>query len=147
MQQAFIGVDVGTASARAGIFGKASRLLATARHPMGAWHEAGDVVGQSSADIWDACMRSIREAMKTAGLPPEIIVGLGFDATCSLMVLDPQGCPLTVSPSGDPTPNVVVWMDHRATRRRGASTRRKRTCCAMSAASSRRRWRRRSCSG
>ncbi|MDF2620685.1 MAG: FGGY-family pentulose kinase [Xanthobacteraceae bacterium] len=115
MQQAFIGVDVGTASARAGIFDKAGRLLATARHPIRVWHEAGDVVEQSSADIWDACVHSVREAMKTAGLPPEAIAGLGFDATCSLVVLDPEGRPLTVSPSGDPARNVVVWMDHRAT--------------------------------
>jgi len=34
MRQAFIGVDVGTTSTRAGIFGEAGNLLATARHPI-----------------------------------------------------------------------------------------------------------------
>ncbi|MEI2514598.1 hypothetical protein V8941_16655, partial [Acinetobacter soli] len=39
---------------------------------------------------------------------------IGFDATCSLVVLNKAGRPLTVSPSGDSARNVVVWMDHRA---------------------------------
>jgi D-ribulokinase len=39
---------------------------------------------------------------------------VGFDATCSLVVVDAAGRPLTVSSSGDPLRNVIVWMDHRA---------------------------------
>jgi D-ribulokinase len=34
MQQAFVGIDVGTSSARAGIFDENGSLLATARHPI-----------------------------------------------------------------------------------------------------------------
>jgi D-ribulokinase len=40
--------------------------------------------------------------------------GIGFDATCSLVVLDAGAEPLTVSPSGEARRNVIVWMDHRA---------------------------------
>src|SRR5262249_55183720 len=47
-------------------------------------------------------------------LPPEAVRGVGFDATCSLVVLDSASRPLTVSNSGDPRRNVIVWMDHRA---------------------------------
>jgi D-ribulokinase len=47
MRQAFIGVDVGTSSARAGAFDEKGTLLATARHPIAVWHEAGSVVEQS----------------------------------------------------------------------------------------------------
>jgi hypothetical protein len=47
MQQAFVGIDVGTSSARAGIFDENGSLLATARHPITVWHEAGSVVEQS----------------------------------------------------------------------------------------------------
>ena len=58
MRQAFIGVDVGTSSARAGVFDEQGTLLATARHPITVWHEAGHIVEQSSAEIWDACAAS-----------------------------------------------------------------------------------------
>jgi D-ribulokinase len=114
MRQAFIGVDVGTSSARAGVFDEMGTLLATARHPITVWHEAGGVVEQSSSDIWVACVASVRAAMAEAALPPSAVKGLGFDATCSLVVLDTAGYPLTVSTSGDQRRNVIVWMDHRA---------------------------------
>src|SRR6202049_4537155 len=63
MRQAFIGVDVGTSSARAGVFDETGALLATARHPITVWHEAGNVVEQSSSEIWAACAASVRAAM------------------------------------------------------------------------------------
>src|SRR3984893_12902270 len=115
MRQAFIGVDVGTSSAHAGVFDETGALLATARHPITVWHEAGNVVEQSSSDIWAACGASVRAAMAEAALPPSAVKGVGFDATCSLVVLDSAGGPLTVSASGDQQRNVIVWMDHRAT--------------------------------
>jgi D-ribulokinase len=112
--QGFIGVDVGTASARAGLFDADGTLLATARRPIALWHEPGDVVEQSSDDIWQACAGAVRDVLKQSGLPPESVGGIGFDATCSLVVLDAAGRALSVSASGDPQRNVIVWMDHRA---------------------------------
>jgi D-ribulokinase len=114
MRQAFIGIDVGTSSARAGIFDETGTLLATARHPITVWHETGSVVEQSSAEIWAACAASVRTAMAEAAIPASAVKGLGFDATCSLVVLDADANPLTVSSSGDDRRNVIVWMDHRA---------------------------------
>jgi D-ribulokinase len=114
MRQAFIGVDVGTSSARAGVFDENGTLLATSRHPITVWHEAGNVVEQSSSEIWAACAASVRAAMAEAALAPSAIKGMGFDATCSLVVLDSAANPLTVSTSGDERRNVIVWMDHRA---------------------------------
>src|SRR5664279_4747556 len=114
MSQAFIGIVVGTSSARAGVFDQSGTLLATARNPIRIWHEAGGVVEQSSADIWAACAASVRTAMAQAAIPPTAVKGVGFDATCSLVVLDATASPLTVSVSGDNTRNVIVWMDHRA---------------------------------
>jgi D-ribulokinase len=115
MRRAFVGVDVGTSSARAGVFDETGTLLSTARHPIAVWHEAGDIVEQSSSDIWVACVVSVRAAMAEAALPPDAVAGIGFDATCSLVVLDRAAEPLTVSTSGDHQRNVIVWMDHRAT--------------------------------
>ena len=114
MRHAFVGIDVGTSSARAGIFDENGSLLAAARHPITVWHEAGSVVEQSSAEIWAACAASVRAAMAEASLPASAIKGVGFDAACSLVVVDGAGQPLTVSTSGDIQRNVIVWMDHRA---------------------------------
>ena len=96
------------------MFDERGTLLATARHPITVWHEAGNVAEQSSSEIWLACAAAVRSAMAEANLPPSAVKGLGFDATCSLVVLDPNGNPLTISPSGDERRNVIVWMDHRA---------------------------------
>jgi FGGY-family pentulose kinase len=110
---ALIGVDVGTGSARAGIFTPDGTMLASASHPIRIWHRAADVVQQSSADIWRAVTHAVRTAHASAGHVP--IRGIGFDATCSLVVLDAAGAPVSVDPDGDPDQDVIVWMDHRAT--------------------------------
>ena len=39
---------------------------------------------------------------------------MGFDATCSLVALDRDARPLSVSPTDAPERDVIVWMDHRA---------------------------------
>ena len=59
MRQAYVGV-VGTSSTRAGVFDETGKLLGLARHPIAIWHEAGDVVEQSSSDIWKACAACVR---------------------------------------------------------------------------------------
>ncbi|XP_061361521.1 uncharacterized protein LOC133305345 isoform X2 [Gastrolobium bilobum] len=39
---------------------------------------------------------------------------MGFAATCSLVAVDADSSPVSVSLSGDSRRNVIVWMDHRA---------------------------------
>jgi FGGY-family pentulose kinase len=107
-----IGVDVGTGSARAGVFDAAGTMLATASHPIRIWRPAPDYVQQSSADIWATICAVVRQAMGEAG--PHTVRGIGFDATCSLVVLDDAGRSVTVDPSGAPEQDIIVWMDHRA---------------------------------
>ena len=108
----FLGVDVGTGSARAGLFDAAGTMVAAAKRDIAMWREGADIAEQSSEDIWAAVCASVREAV--AGIDPAEVAGIGFDATCSLVVLGQGGQPLTVSASGDPARNIIVWMDHRA---------------------------------
>ncbi|MEE2949979.1 MAG: FGGY-family carbohydrate kinase [Pseudomonadota bacterium] len=114
MAGVYLGVDVGTGSARAGLFDARGTLLSSARRPIRLWREDGAFAEHSSEDIWQAICESVREALQMASIPPEAVKGLGFDATCSLVVIDPAGGALTVSPSGAPERNVICWMDHRA---------------------------------
>jgi FGGY-family pentulose kinase len=80
--------------------------------PIRTWRPQADHVEQSSEDIWRAVCACVREAVAQSGNVS--IAGIGFDATCSLVAVDAQGGPVTVSTSGDDAQNVVVWMDHRA---------------------------------
>jgi D-ribulokinase len=109
-----IGVDVGTGSARAGVFDATGRLLGAGKHPVTMWREPGDIVEQSSEHIWQAVCASVREALATSGTDPAAIRGIGFDATCSLVAVGDRGQGISVSPTGDTARNVIVWMDHRA---------------------------------
>ena len=110
----FIGIDVGTGSARAGIFDRTGRMLATAKRDIALYRDGPDIAEQSSANIWQSVCASVREAMAQAGLAPGDIAGVGFDATCSLVVLGPGGASLPVGPHGDANRDIIVWMDHRA---------------------------------
>ncbi len=114
MSKAFIGVDVGTGSARAGAFDAAGRLLASAKRPIAIWREPGDVVEQSTADIWRATTEAVREAVETSGFPPNAFAGVGFAATCSLVALDAALSPLSINRGDAPERDVMAWMDHRA---------------------------------
>ena len=114
MTHYFLGVDVGTGSARAGLFDTKGTMLASAKHDITIWRETGSIVEQSSRNIWRAVCESVREAVTMAGVEPAAIAGIGYDATCSLVVLGKGGTPLPVGPSGDPERNIMVWMDHRA---------------------------------
>jgi D-ribulokinase len=109
-----LGIDVGTGSARAGVFTTEGRLVGTEKFPIAIHREGGTIVEQSSEDIWQAVVNSVRGAMATSGIKPEHVGGIGFDATCSLVVLGENGVPLPVGDPHHPERNIMVWMDHRA---------------------------------
>jgi FGGY-family pentulose kinase len=110
----FIGIDVGTGSARAGVFDAQGTLLGTAAAAITTSSPRPDFYQQSSAEIWQAVCRSVHGAMAEAGCEPVDIAGLGFDATCSLVVSGEGGAPISVSPDSAPDQDVILWMDHRA---------------------------------
>ena len=110
----FIGIDVGTGSARAGVFDAQGTMLGLAKRDIALWREPGSIVEQSSADIWSAVCAAVRDAVAEAGVDPASVNGIGVDATCSLVVVGEGGKPLPVGPSEDPARDIIVWMDHRA---------------------------------
>ena len=64
----FLGVDVGTGSARAGLFDASGAMLASAKRDIRMWREAGDIVEQSSEDIWSAICASVEMRSLTSSL-------------------------------------------------------------------------------
>lgn len=110
-----IGIDVGTGSARAGIFDMCGNMLASAKHDITLYRDSANFAEQSSNEIWMAVCYCVKQAMAEAKMDARRVAGIGFDATCSLVVLDKNQQPISVSPSEDPERNIIVWMDHRAT--------------------------------
>jgi FGGY-family pentulose kinase len=110
----FLGVDVGTGSARAGVFDSSGVLLGRGECQIRIWRDQPGHVEQSSDDIWQGVCRSVIDAVASAGINADRIAGMGFDATCSLVAVDVNGASVSVSTSGEDERNVVVWMDHRA---------------------------------
>jgi FGGY-family pentulose kinase len=113
-ERLYLGIDVGTGSVRAGIYDATGRGLGSAAREIALFRPREDHVEQSSADIWHACGHAVRAALAAASVQPEAIAGIGFDATCSLVLLDADDQPVSASTSGRDEWNVIVWMDHRA---------------------------------
>ncbi|MBU1951216.1 MAG: FGGY-family carbohydrate kinase [Candidatus Eisenbacteria bacterium] len=114
MRDLYIGIDVGTGSARAGVFDQQGMMLGSASREIQLFHPQLDYVEQSSSDIWRAVCASVKTAIEESQADVSEIKGIGFDATCSLVALDGDDNPVTISPTGQDEQNVIVWMDHRA---------------------------------
>lgn len=110
----FIGVDVGSASVRAGVFDSCGQRLAFAVRPISQFHPRANVVEQSSAEIWQNVCVVIKEAVALSGVAPQRVRSIGFDATCSLVVVGAQGERISVAEDGEAARDIIMWMDHRA---------------------------------
>ncbi len=110
----YLGIDVGTGSARAALFDAQGTRRGLGTCDIQTWRPQPDFVQQSSEDIWRAVRAAVRQALSEAEARPEDVRGVGFDATCSLVVLDRGDRHVSVSPGGEPAQDVMVWRDHRA---------------------------------
>ena len=113
-QNLLVGVDVGTGSARAGVFTRDGQCLGRGEHPILMRRTDANFAEHDSEDIWAAVCTAVRMAVAQAVADPKDVVGIGFDATCSLVVRDAHGAQVTVSRDGDDRWDTVVWLDHRA---------------------------------
>lgn len=109
-----IGIDVGTGSARAGVFDLSGSKLASAVENTQTWRPQENFIQQSSDDIWQAVCRAVHAAMAKIAHKTVQVCGIGFDATCSLVVLDKNGRSLSIDPNGTMGQDVILWADHRA---------------------------------
>ncbi|WFD24352.1 hypothetical protein MEQU1_003051 [Malassezia equina] len=116
----FLGVDVGTGSARAALIGQNADILTQHTSPLQTWRYEEDphLFEQSGDQIWSAITECVRRVVQEAGVAPDDVQGIGFDATCSLVVVDRTSCaPIGVTPphlGQHSERNVILWADHRA---------------------------------
>jgi FGGY-family pentulose kinase len=100
-----LAVDVGTASARAGLFDAAGTLLATASAGFDLYKPLDHHAVYRMDEIWQAVCGAVRDTIARA--PGAVVGGIAFDATSSL-VLTARG-----EPPLDGAADVFGWMDHR----------------------------------
>ncbi len=116
----YLGIDVGTGSARAALVKTDGTVLASASQDTKTWRDPVDhhIFEQSTTDVWKSICTAVREVIERSGVSPRHVKGIGFDATCSLAVTTWEGEPITVTRGpqlGDLGEcNIVLWADHRA---------------------------------
>ena len=114
MDELVAAVDVGTASARAGILDSRGILVGRAEAPIEMNRPEANFAEHDSEQIWEAVCAAVRGALARSAATPSEVAGISFDATCSLVVRDRQGAQLSVSGSGESRWDTIVWLDHRA---------------------------------
>lgn len=104
-------------STRAAIIDIQGKLICLDVQPITTFNPKHNIYEQSTSNIWSSITICVHNILKQANLKPEHIKGIGFDATCSLVVLDKQGLPQSIDEQSnfqDNNLNVILWADHRA---------------------------------
>ncbi|MCJ1306841.1 hypothetical protein MMC25_000484 [Agyrium rufum] len=111
----YIGIDVGTGSARACIINAKGDIVGLASENIGLWQPEQGYYEQSTTDIWRCICSSVQRALNQHNIQPNTIRGIGFDATCSLAVFSHDTDePISVTPRKyDNDRNIILWLDHR----------------------------------
>ena len=86
-QAYFVGVDVGTGSVRAALVDIKGKVHEVATKEITVHNPDTDRYVQSSADIWSAVCTTVKEILTKSDANPKNIYGIGFDATCSLVLV------------------------------------------------------------
>uniref|UniRef100_A0A336KXV5 CSON000325 protein n=1 Tax=Culicoides sonorensis TaxID=179676 RepID=A0A336KXV5_CULSO len=113
MSKYFLGIDVGTGSARAALVDSAGKIIAVSVAEIKTFQSVEGHLEQSSDNIFDQITFCVKDVIKKCS-NPNLIHGIGVCATCSLVAIDQNGEPVSVSLCGKEDQNVILWMDHRA---------------------------------
>ncbi|KAJ5982893.1 hypothetical protein N7481_004992 [Penicillium waksmanii] len=114
----YIGIDVGTGSARACLIDHSGEIVDVASENVGLWQPQQEYYEQSTSDIWRCICSVVRRTLDDKKISPELVYGIGFDATCSLSLFSSKtNEPVSVTgPEFTSDRNVILWLDHRATK-------------------------------
>ncbi|KAI0433281.1 Nup93/Nic96-domain-containing protein [Xylaria sp. FL1042] len=114
----YIGIDVGTGSARACLIDSSGDIKALASEAIKLWQPQTGYYEQSTTDIWHCICHCVQRVVHQSGVDSSLIKGIGFDATCSLAVFaHDTDEPVTVTgpdfENDGNDRNVILWLDHR----------------------------------
>jgi FGGY-family pentulose kinase len=114
-----LGVDVGTLSVRVGLYTQTGTLIDFTVTKINVYNFKSDFYEQSSTEIWSAVKDSIKRILLSNSDAVDDILSIGFDATCSLVILDKHYKPVAVNPviydsKNHHHINVIMWQDHRS---------------------------------
>ncbi|KAI1825098.1 Nup93/Nic96-domain-containing protein [Xylaria intraflava] len=118
LQDHYIGIDVGTGSARACLIDSTGDIKALASEPIKLWQPQTGYYEQSTTDIWRCICLCVQRVVTKSNVDGSSIKGIGFDATCSLTVFShdtDEPIPVTgpdFANDGNDR-NVILWLDHR----------------------------------
>ncbi|KLU89714.1 hypothetical protein MAPG_08683 [Magnaporthiopsis poae ATCC 64411] len=122
VREHYIGVDVGTGSARACLIDDSGDIKSLASENIQLWQPSSGLEGshyeQSTTDIWKAICTCVKRVVVETLVDTSTIKGIGFDATCSLAVFShdtDEPVPVTgpdFANDGNDR-NVILWLDHR----------------------------------
>ncbi|KAL8281807.1 hypothetical protein RB597_009495 [Gaeumannomyces tritici] len=122
VREHYIGVDVGTGSARACLIDDSGDIKSLASENIQLWQPLSGLEGshyeQSTTDIWKAICSCVKRVVTETLVDTSTIKGIGFDATCSLAVFShdtDEPVPVTgpdFANDGNDR-NVILWLDHR----------------------------------
>jgi ribulose kinase len=101
----YLALDVGSYSLRAGLFDCRGKMLGTTDREISVLNPGGDCHEQSSSEIWDRAVDALNEVLEKGDRRK--VMGISFDATCSLVLFAKDGKPLCISTSGDPERNTA----------------------------------------
>ncbi|KAI0112099.1 Nup93/Nic96-domain-containing protein [Nemania sp. FL0031] len=117
-QDHYIGIDVGTGSARACLIDSTGDIKALASEAIKLWQPQTGYYEQSTTDIWHCICHCVQRVVHQSNVDISLIKGIGFDATCSLAVFSHDTDePVSITgPDFDNDGNdrnVILWLDHR----------------------------------
>ncbi len=101
-----LGIDAGTTSVKAAIFSPDGRCAGIGREEYQLDAPSPDRAQLNPERYWQACVKTVREALLAAGIKPDEIVAIGVSS---------QGeTTITLDAAGRPIYPALVWLDNRA---------------------------------
>ena len=108
-QRHVLAIDLGTSGPKAAVVDAQGRTPGTARGHVDTLTQPGGIAEQDAVQVWDAVKSAAAQALAASGVGRDDIVAVICTSQLSSIV--------PVDRDGQPTSNMVLWQDHRGTKK------------------------------